>query len=209
MTSLRCGATRARPRARMLGCVREIARDLERTDDRRTSHDGRLRHRFRRLRHRREPRLLPRRARVRGHLRIWCAPLSYACLCRDVVALHLLAAARTKRLPGQGGLCIFVRDVDQLYAELSGRGARPSTSRRIAITACAISTSLMPMAINSPSAWVSRNPAEAMPAQPCWHSSSPEGMICEVFEGYLNVPPCNFMRSCSYLRRALARRHLR
>lgn len=53
------------------------------------------------------------------------APLSYACLCRDVVALHLLAAARTKRLPGQGGLCIFVRDVDQLYAELSGRGARP------------------------------------------------------------------------------------
>ncbi|MET3339532.1 MULTISPECIES: VOC family protein [Bradyrhizobium] len=137
------------------------------------------------------------------------APLSYACLCRDVVALHLLAAARTKRLPGQGGLCIFVRDVDQLYAELSGRGARPSTSRRIAITACAISTSLMPMAISSPSAWVSRNPAEAMPAQPCWHSSSPEGMICEVFEGYLNVPPCNFMRSCSYLRRALARRHLR
>ncbi|MHC4042156.1 bleomycin resistance protein [Bradyrhizobium sp. 23AC] len=53
------------------------------------------------------------------------APISYACLCRDVVALHLLAAARTKRLPGQGGLCIFVRDVDQLYAELSGRGARP------------------------------------------------------------------------------------
>ncbi|MGY3474363.1 bleomycin resistance protein [Bradyrhizobium ottawaense] len=53
------------------------------------------------------------------------APLSYACLCRKVVALHLLAAARTKRLPGQGGLCIFVHDVDQLYAELSGRGARP------------------------------------------------------------------------------------
>jgi len=51
-------------------------------------------------------------------------PLSYACLCRDEVALHLLAAARTKRLPGQGGLCIFVRDVDQLYAELSERGAR-------------------------------------------------------------------------------------
>ncbi|PPQ18412.1 VOC family protein [Bradyrhizobium sp. AC87j1] len=53
------------------------------------------------------------------------APLSYACLCHEEVALHLLAAARTKRLPGQGGLCIFVRDVDQLYAELSGRGARP------------------------------------------------------------------------------------
>ena len=53
------------------------------------------------------------------------APLSYACLCRDEVALHLLAAARTKRLPGQGGLCIFVRDVDRIYAELTGRGARP------------------------------------------------------------------------------------
>ena len=52
------------------------------------------------------------------------APLSYACLCRDEVALHLLAAAATKRLPGHGGLCIFVRDVDRLYAEVSARGAR-------------------------------------------------------------------------------------
>ncbi|MBC9878619.1 VOC family protein [Bradyrhizobium sp. INPA01-394B] len=52
------------------------------------------------------------------------SPLSYACLCRDEVDLHLLAAAATKRLPGQGGLCIFVRDVDPLYTELSGRGAR-------------------------------------------------------------------------------------
>ncbi|MBR0838583.1 VOC family protein [Bradyrhizobium liaoningense] len=52
-------------------------------------------------------------------------PLSYACLCRDEVALHLLAAAGTKRLPGHGGLCVFVRDVDQLYAELCRRGARP------------------------------------------------------------------------------------
>jgi catechol 2,3-dioxygenase-like lactoylglutathione lyase family enzyme len=51
-------------------------------------------------------------------------PPSYACLCRDEVGLHLLAAARTKRLAGQGGLCIFVRDVDQLYAEVSARGAR-------------------------------------------------------------------------------------
>jgi catechol 2,3-dioxygenase-like lactoylglutathione lyase family enzyme len=52
------------------------------------------------------------------------SPLSYACLCRDEVALHLLAAEATKRLPGHGGLCIFVRDVDRLYTELSGRGAR-------------------------------------------------------------------------------------
>lgn len=53
------------------------------------------------------------------------APPSYACLCRDEVALHLLAAAATKRLPGQGGLCIFVTDVDRIYAEVTGRGARP------------------------------------------------------------------------------------
>ena len=52
------------------------------------------------------------------------APLSYACLCCDEVALHLLAAVATKRLPGQGALCIFVRDVDRLYTELSRRGAR-------------------------------------------------------------------------------------
>ncbi|AHY52503.1 bleomycin resistance protein [Bradyrhizobium japonicum] len=51
-------------------------------------------------------------------------PPSYACLCRDEVGLHLLAAAATKRMPGHGGICIFVSDVDQVYAELSGRGAR-------------------------------------------------------------------------------------
>ncbi|MBR0709804.1 bleomycin resistance protein [Bradyrhizobium liaoningense] len=51
-------------------------------------------------------------------------PPSYACLCRGEVGLHLLVAAATKRLPGQGGLCVFVRDVDELYAELSARGAR-------------------------------------------------------------------------------------
>lgn len=52
-------------------------------------------------------------------------PPSYACLCRDAVGLHLLAAAATKRLPGQGGLCVFVRDVDEIYAEVSARGAKP------------------------------------------------------------------------------------
>ena len=51
-------------------------------------------------------------------------PPSYACLCRDEVGLHLLAASRTKQSPGHGGLCIFVRDVDELYAEISARGAR-------------------------------------------------------------------------------------
>lgn len=50
-------------------------------------------------------------------------PLSYACLFRDEVGLHLLAAAVTKRLPGHGGLCVFVRDVDRIHVEVSGRGA--------------------------------------------------------------------------------------
>jgi uncharacterized glyoxalase superfamily protein PhnB len=50
-------------------------------------------------------------------------PISYACLCRDEVALHLLAADNTKRLPGHGGICIFVKDVDSVYAELVSRGA--------------------------------------------------------------------------------------
>jgi catechol 2,3-dioxygenase-like lactoylglutathione lyase family enzyme len=50
-------------------------------------------------------------------------PTFYACLCRDEVALHLLAAHQTKRLPGNGGICVFVRHVDSVYAELAARGA--------------------------------------------------------------------------------------
>jgi catechol 2,3-dioxygenase-like lactoylglutathione lyase family enzyme len=49
-------------------------------------------------------------------------PTFYACLCRDEVALHLVASHRTKRLPGNGGICVFVRDVDGVYAELAARG---------------------------------------------------------------------------------------
>jgi uncharacterized glyoxalase superfamily protein PhnB len=44
-------------------------------------------------------------------------------LCRDEVALHLLAAQETKRIPGNGGICVFVDDVDGVYAELAARGA--------------------------------------------------------------------------------------
>jgi catechol 2,3-dioxygenase-like lactoylglutathione lyase family enzyme len=51
-------------------------------------------------------------------------PLFYACLCRDDVALHLLAANKTKQLPGHGGLCVFVKDVDAVHAELVERGAK-------------------------------------------------------------------------------------
>src|SRR3954453_1471547 len=51
-------------------------------------------------------------------------PVFYACLCRDEVALHLLAAEESKRLPGNGGVCIFVDDVDGIHAELASRGAK-------------------------------------------------------------------------------------
>jgi uncharacterized glyoxalase superfamily protein PhnB len=50
-------------------------------------------------------------------------PTFYACLCRDEVALHLLAAHETKRLPGNGGICVFVKDVDLVHVELVSRGA--------------------------------------------------------------------------------------
>ena len=50
-------------------------------------------------------------------------PTFYACLRRDEVALHLLAAHETKRLPGNGGICVFVRDVDGVHTELARRGA--------------------------------------------------------------------------------------
>jgi hypothetical protein len=38
--------------------------------------------------------------------------------------LHLLSASQTSRLSGNGGICVFVRDVDAVYAELAARGAR-------------------------------------------------------------------------------------
>jgi catechol 2,3-dioxygenase-like lactoylglutathione lyase family enzyme len=51
-------------------------------------------------------------------------PTFYVCLCRDEVALHLVAASKTKRLAGNGGICVFVRDVDVVHAELAARGAK-------------------------------------------------------------------------------------
>ncbi len=51
-------------------------------------------------------------------------PIFYACLCRDDVSLHLLAAHQTKRLAGNGGICVFVKDVDSVHAELVARGAK-------------------------------------------------------------------------------------
>ena len=51
-------------------------------------------------------------------------PTFYVCLCRDEAALHLIAASKTERVPGNGALCIFVEDVDALHAELVGRKAK-------------------------------------------------------------------------------------
>lgn len=51
-------------------------------------------------------------------------PIYYVCLCRDEVALHLLSGRETTRQPGNGGLCVFVRDVDAVHAELASRGVR-------------------------------------------------------------------------------------
>jgi catechol 2,3-dioxygenase-like lactoylglutathione lyase family enzyme len=51
-------------------------------------------------------------------------PIFYTCLCRDEVALHLLSAQESKRLPGNGAVCVFVHDVDSLHAELTARGAK-------------------------------------------------------------------------------------
>jgi catechol 2,3-dioxygenase-like lactoylglutathione lyase family enzyme len=53
----------------------------------------------------------------------WGEPAFYACLCRDDVQLHLIAATATEQLPGHGNLCIFVQDVDAIHAELAASGA--------------------------------------------------------------------------------------
>jgi hypothetical protein len=60
-------------------------------------------------------------------------PIFYTCLCRDEVALHLLSAQQTKRLPGNCAVCVFVKDVDSLLAELTARskGSQATTKLRL------------------------------------------------------------------------------
>ena len=57
-------------------------------------------------------------------------PTFYAGVERDGVTVHLQAASHTERQPGQGGLNVFVTDVDALYHELSSRGARTQGAPR-------------------------------------------------------------------------------
>lgn len=54
---------------------------------------------------------------------VWGEPSFYACLCRDEVAVHIASEQVAKRAPGQSGICIFVRDADEAYAEFSKKGA--------------------------------------------------------------------------------------
>jgi catechol 2,3-dioxygenase-like lactoylglutathione lyase family enzyme len=51
-------------------------------------------------------------------------PTFYVGLCRDEAAVHLIAASETQRVPGNGALCIFVKDVDAIHAELVARKAK-------------------------------------------------------------------------------------
>lgn len=55
---------------------------------------------------------------------VYGEPTFYAGVERDDVVIHLQAAKQTKRTPGHGAINIFVTDVDALYAELKGRGAK-------------------------------------------------------------------------------------
>jgi uncharacterized glyoxalase superfamily protein PhnB len=50
-------------------------------------------------------------------------PTFYACLCRDNVSIHLIAQEQARRAAGQGALCVFVSDVDALYADFIARAA--------------------------------------------------------------------------------------
>jgi catechol 2,3-dioxygenase-like lactoylglutathione lyase family enzyme len=52
----------------------------------------------------------------------WGNPVSYVCLCRDAVALHLAAESGANRQVGQTAICVFVKDVDAVHAEFSRRG---------------------------------------------------------------------------------------
>ena len=55
---------------------------------------------------------------------VYGEPTYYACLCREDVAVHLVASTRTQRLPGHGAVCLFVADVDAVHDELTRSGAK-------------------------------------------------------------------------------------
>lgn len=50
-------------------------------------------------------------------------PAFYICMRRNNVWVHLIAQHEAGRAAGQGALCVFVSDVDALYADFINRGA--------------------------------------------------------------------------------------
>jgi catechol 2,3-dioxygenase-like lactoylglutathione lyase family enzyme len=50
-------------------------------------------------------------------------PTFYICMRRDNVWVHLIAQNEARRAAGQGALCVFVADVDAIYADFIARGA--------------------------------------------------------------------------------------
>src|SRR5262245_23179731 len=70
-------------------------------------------------------------------------PVFCACLCRDEVALHLLAAQETKRIPGNGGICVFVNDVMRPAQVICARGRSRSSPGMSAVPPKAESKSVL------------------------------------------------------------------
>jgi hypothetical protein len=50
-------------------------------------------------------------------------PTFYICMRRDNVWVHLITQDEASRAAGQGAVCVFVSDVDSLYADVIARGA--------------------------------------------------------------------------------------
>ena len=88
-------------------------------------------------------------------------PTFYACLCRDEAALHLIAANRTERAPGQGALASLSRTWTRFTPNSSRARRKWSSRRKTTTTACAISTWSISTATRFPSAWESKKPRRA------------------------------------------------
>lgn len=54
---------------------------------------------------------------------VYGEPAFYAGVCRGDATIHMQAASRATRQPGQSAANVFTADVDAFYAEISGRGA--------------------------------------------------------------------------------------
>jgi hypothetical protein len=80
-------------------------------------------------------------------------PTFYACLCRDEALLHLLAAHETKRLPGNGGICVFVRTWMVSHRVSTAWSECNQATTKIKITACVTLMSSILMEISLHLEW--------------------------------------------------------